>query len=129
MDDIRVFWRDQKKIERKAEITSQRHAAGTGLWNLRSDEAKKPEVIRHGVRLARDESEHQADELAGALHAEFRWRAPATETAWHAMRRSVRAGDPGLLMPPVRPDGPPGYWQEGLGACLGQPDQRADHVL
>ncbi|MDT8328314.1 MAG: hypothetical protein RQ750_13165, partial [Roseovarius sp.] len=106
LDDIDLTWSDQKKIGRRAETISQRHKAATGIAHLRSDDAKKIEVLREGVRLAQVSSEHHADELAAALHAEFPWMAPATEIVWHAMRRSVRAGDPGVRIPPILLDGP-----------------------
>ena len=59
------------------------------------------EALRDGVRLAAIPTEHHADELAAALHAEFPWMAPATEAVWQAMRRSVRCGEPGLRLPPA----------------------------
>ena len=107
-DNIRLSLKDQKKIESRAEMISQKHKAGTGMSHLRPEDAKRLEVLRHGVRLARVETEHHADELAATLHAEFPWMGTATETAWHAMRRSVKAGDPGLRLPPLLLDGPPG---------------------
>jgi hypothetical protein len=125
LDDITLSWRDQKRIERRAEVISQRHTATTGIAHLRTDDAKKLEVLRHGVRLAQIKSEHHADELAAALHAEFPWMGPATETVWHAMRRSVKGGDPGLRMPPILLDGPPGIgksaWARALGSLLTVP--------
>jgi len=82
-------------------------------------------VLRHGVRLAQIKSEHHADELAASLHAEFPWMAPATETVWHAMHRSVKAGDPGLRMAPILLDGPPGIgksaWSRTLVGLIGAP--------
>ena len=48
--------------------------------------------------------------------------APATEVIWRAMRRSVRDGAPGLRIPPLLLDSPPGigksYWSRRLGALL-----------
>lgn len=48
--------------------------------------------------------------------------APATEVVWHAARRSWREGAPGLRIPPLLLDGPPGigksYWARRLGALL-----------
>lgn len=75
-------------------------------------------------------SEHRADELAAALHAEFPWMGRATETVWHAMRRSVRRGDLGLRLPPVLLDGPPGigksHWARHLGKLIGVPSMIYD---
>lgn len=125
LESIHLTWRDQSKIGRRAEAISQRHAATTGLSHLRKDDAKKLEVLRQGVRLAQVTSEHHADELAAALHLEFPWMAPATETVWHAIRRSVRTGDRGLRMPPMLLDGPPGIgksaWARALGNLINAP--------
>jgi hypothetical protein len=66
------------------------------MSHLRPDDTKRLNALHHGVRLARIETEHHTDELAAALHAEFPWMEPATKTVWNAMRRSVKAGDPGL---------------------------------
>jgi hypothetical protein len=124
-DGIRLSLKDQRKIENRAEMISQEHRAGTGLSHLRPEDAKRLDVLRHGVRLARIETEHQADELAAALHAEFPWMGPANEIVWHAMRRSVKAGDPGLRLPPLLLDGPPGIgksaWARYLGNVIGAP--------
>lgn len=124
-DNIRLSLKDQQKIESRAEMISQKHKAATGMSHLRPDDAKRLDVLRHGVRLARIETEHQADELAATLHAEFPWMGPATEAVWHAMRRSVKAGDPGLRLPPLLLDGPPGIgksaWARHLGDVIGVP--------
>lgn len=51
--------------------------------------------------------------------------ASATETVWHTMRRSVREGWPGLRLPPMLLDGPPGigksHWARRLGQLLTVP--------
>ena len=124
-DSTHLTLHDRSKIDRRAETISQRHTAATGLSHLRKEDAKKLEVLRLGVRLAQVTSEHHADELAAALHAEFPWMAPATEAVWHAMRRSVRAGDPGLRMSPMLLDGPPGIgksaWARALGNLINTP--------
>lgn len=125
LEDIRLPLKDQRKIENRAERISDRHLASTGLAHLRTDDAKKLEVLHHGVRLARFASEHHADELAAALHAKFPWMGLATEAVWHAMRRSVRAGDHGLRVPPLLLDSPPGIgksaWACALGDLIGAP--------
>ena len=46
--------------------------------------------------------------------------APATEVIWHAMRRSVREGRPGLQLPPLLLDGPPGIGKSHLARNLGK---------
>lgn len=45
------------------------------------------------------ESEHTADEIAAALHAEMPWMAPATEAAWMALRHGARSGTPVRIGP------------------------------
>lgn len=75
------------------------------------------------------------------------WMAPATEAVWHAMRRSVREGWPGLRLPPILLDGPPGIgiatgrgatgtrgsrqedrqWAATSGTSLGLPPYRILH--
>jgi hypothetical protein len=124
-ENIHLTSGDRRKIDRRAETISQWHAAATGLSHLRNDDAQKLEVLRQGVRLSRVTSEHHADELAAKLHAEFPWMAPATETVWHAMRRSVRSGYPGLRLPPMLLDGPPGIgksaWARALGDLINVP--------
>ena len=48
---------------------------------------------------------------------------PANEAVWTGMRNSVRRGDPGLRLPPMLLDGPPGIgksaWARHLGGLLG----------
>lgn len=79
------------------------------------------------MRLVRITSEDAADELAAELHDEFPWLAPATETVWHAMRRSVREGWPGLRLPPMLLDGPPGIgksvWARRLAELIHAPSE------
>jgi hypothetical protein len=99
-DPLRLDPEESRKIERRATRVSDRCSQGSGLSHLKPDDLKKPEALRGGVRLVRIATEHQADELAAALHAEYPWMAPATEAVWHGMRRSVREGDIGLRLPP-----------------------------
>jgi len=81
-DNFRLSLKDQQRIEIRAEMISQRYKTGTGLSHLRPDDAKRLDALGHGARLARIETEHHADELAAALHAEFPWMGPATKTVW-----------------------------------------------
>ena len=48
------------------------------------------------------------------------WIAPATEVIWHAMRRSWRESAPGLRIPPLLLDGPPGIGKSYLARILGK---------
>lgn len=125
LDDIEVPWSDCKKIEHRADVISRCHDARNGVSHLKPAELEKLGVLRDGVQLAAISSEHRADELAAALHVEFPWMAPATEVVWRAMRRSARSGDPGLRIPPILLDGPPGigksHWARHLGTLLSVP--------
>ncbi|MHA3980571.1 AAA family ATPase [Halovulum sp. GXIMD14794] len=53
------------------------------------------------------------------------WLGRATEVAWHALLAGVREGAPGLHLPPVLLDGPPGvgesHWARRLGELIGVP--------
>jgi hypothetical protein len=119
-DDARLPVSERQVIERRADLISRRHSATTGLSHLKSDDTKKLEVLRQGVRLARVATEHHADELAAALHAEYPWMGPATDAVWHGMRRSVREGDIGLRLPPMLLDGPPGIGKSAWARSLGE---------
>lgn len=116
---------DLMRIDRRANCILRKRQSTSPLIHLNSDDKARLEVLRDGVRLITIASEHRADELAAALHAEMPWMAPATEVVWHAMRRSVREGWPGLRLPPILLDGPPGigksHWGRRLGEVLGSP--------
>lgn len=51
--------------------------------------------------MTRIATEHEADEVAAALHAEMPWMARATEEVWHGLRASARDGLPGLRFNPL----------------------------
>lgn len=123
LTDFPVGWEYGRRIERWAKTISQHHEVANGFSHLKTADRERLEPLRDGVRLAAASSEHQADELASALHAEFPWMAPANEAVWNGMRSSVRRGDPGLRLPPMLLDGPPGIgksaWARHLGGLLG----------
>jgi hypothetical protein len=97
----------------------------SGLSHLSSDDRRALEAFRGGADLVGIASDHRADEIAAAIHAEMPWMAAATDFLWKAMRRSVRVGEPGFRLPPVLLDGPPGIgksvWSRELGRHLGVP--------
>lgn len=100
----------------------ERRKAASGLEHLKRDDRDRLEVLKDGAWLISIRNEHHADELAAGLHEDMPWMAPATEVVWRAMRRSVREGWPGLRVPPLLLDGPPGigksHWARRLGALL-----------
>lgn len=75
-------------------------------------------------------SEHRADQIPAAIHAEMPWMAAATDFLWKAMRRAVGADEPGFRLPPMLLDGPPGIgksvWSRELGRHLGVPRSNKD---
>ncbi|MCZ0961706.1 hypothetical protein [Paracoccus benzoatiresistens] len=120
---IRLPLDDMKRVDRHAARLHDGVLRRSGLSHLNREDREKLSVLKHGVVLARISSADHADELAASLHGEMPWMAPATEYAWHAMRRSVREGWAGFRLPPVILDGPPGigktYWVRRLGELIG----------
>ena len=110
---------DESRIRRRVARILERRKVASGLDHLKKDDRERLEVLRDGVRLISIPTEHRADELAAELHAEMPWMAQATEIVWHAMRRSVREGWPGLRVPPLLLDGPPGIGKSHLARRLG----------
>ncbi len=121
---------DKIRIHRRARALHDRAEAATGLAHLSAATRARLAVLRDGTDLVTIPTEHRADEIAAALHADMPWMAPATETVWHAMRRSVREGDPGLRLPPLLLVGPPGigksHWARALGSLVGAPTTIVD---
>ncbi|PRZ45306.1 AAA family ATPase [Tritonibacter scottomollicae] len=122
---VHLSEKDRNKVLRRARRVMGARAKASGLSHLRSDDRRALEVFRGGAELVGIASEHRADEIAAAIHAEMPWMAAATDFLWKAMRRSVRAGEPGFRLPPVLLDGPPGggksVWSRELGRHLGVP--------
>ena len=116
---------DESRIRRRVAHILEGRKAASGLDHLKKEDRERLEVLKDGVRLISIPTEHRADELAAELHAEMPWMAQATEIVWQAMRRSVREGWPGLRVPPLLLDGPPGigksHWARRLGTLLTAP--------
>ncbi|AGT07404.1 AAA family ATPase [Paracoccus aminophilus] len=123
--DASSTFQDSKKIQRRVSRLLDRRNAASGLSHLKREDRERIEVLKHGVQLVCIPTEHRADEIAAALHAEAPWMAPAAEVVWQAMRRSVREGWPGVRLPPLLLDGPPGigksHWARRLGVLLALP--------
>ncbi|WJS83918.1 AAA family ATPase [Paracoccus sp. TOH] len=122
MGIIRFSDDDEARIKRRVNRIIERRKAASGLEHLKRDDRERLEVLKDGARLVQISSEHRADEIAAGLHGDMSWMAPATEVVWRAMRRSVREGWPGLRVPPLLLDGPPGigksHWARRLGQLL-----------
>lgn len=86
--------------------------------------------LAEGVELISIQSEHRADEIAADLHTDMPWMSAATDLVWKAMRRSFREGWPGLKLPPMLLDGPPGigksHFARRLGQLIGTPSLTMD---
>lgn len=125
MDIIGISADDAARIRRRVKRILELRKAATGLEHLKSDDRARLDAVKNGVRLISIPSEHRADELAAALHEDMPWMAPATEVVWHAARRSVREGWPGLRVPPLLLEGPPGigksHWARRFGELLSVP--------
>ena len=102
----------------------------TGMRHLREEQQAELTALRSGLPIPRITTEHEADEIAAALHAEAPWMAVATEEVWHGMRASVRDGLPGLRLSPLVLVGSPGigksYWARCLAKLLKVPTTKID---
>ena len=123
---VNISVADNRMIRRRAALMFQRRMAASGLAHLKADEVKRLSVMKSGAILTPPGNEAWADELAATLHAEMPWMAPATEMAWHALRRSAQRGDPGLRLPPMLLNGPAGIgksvWARRLAELCCVPD-------
>ena len=123
--DLDLSNEDRSRIARRAALYLDRCEAATGMAHLCPEDRAQLQGLRMGMSVARVSSEHEADVLAAALHEDMPWLACATEHVWHAMRRSVREGQPGLRMAPILLAGPPGigktHWARQLGRLLDVP--------
>ncbi|WP_024843878.1 AAA family ATPase [Paracoccus pantotrophus] len=118
MGIIRFSDDDEARIKRRVKRILERRKAASGLEHLKRDDRERLEVLKDGARLISIRNEHHADEIAAELHGGMPWMAPATEVIWHAMRRSWREGAPGLRIPPLLLDGPPGIGKSYLARVL-----------
>jgi hypothetical protein len=82
--------KDRNKVLRRARRVMGARAKASGLSHLNSDDRRALEAFRGEADLVGIDSEHRADEIAAAIHAEMPWMAAATDFLWKAMRRSVR---------------------------------------
>ena len=115
--------RDHRRIKRRAEALAARRRKANGLGHLKDKgETERLRPLLGDVPAVTVFSEHRADEIAASLHEEMPWMAPATEAAWHALRRSAREGGP-VRIGPLILVGPPGVgktaWANRLAGRLG----------
>ncbi len=116
---------DRKRITRRAMLYLDRLVASTGMAHLSKEHKAKLTPLRGGLPVSRIETEHEADEIAAALHTEMPWMARATEEVWHGLRASVRDELPGARFNPLVLVGPPGigksHWARRLAHHLAMP--------
>ena len=130
MDACRPTAADRDRIRRRARELARRREAASGMMHLDPEAQARLRGLAAGVRAVRIATEHQADEIAAALHDEMPWMAEATTIVWQAMRESLRAGAPALRLPPLLLDGSPGvgksHWARRLAALIGAPSELID---
>ncbi len=121
---------ERQKIRRRAHWYLQRLDAATGLSHLTRKNRSKLEPLRGGLPVTCFTTEHEADEIAAALHAEMPWMAPATEAVWHELWASAREDLPGIRFTPLVLIGPPGigksFWARRLAHHLDLPTTKID---
>ena len=124
-----ITYDDTKKVKRRAGLLTDRQAAYAGVSHLKKDELARITPALQGVELAMVKTEHWADEVAAELHTDMPWMGPATEYAWHALRRAARCGE-AIRMRPVILNGPPGIgksvWARKLAKLLSVPTADID---
>ncbi|WP_170360282.1 peptidase [Ruegeria arenilitoris] len=121
---------ERRKIRRRAHRYVQRLDALSGLSHHSEENRAKLTPLRGGLPVTRITTEHEADEIAAALHAEMPWMAPASEAVWHGLRASAREGLPGVRFTPLVLIGPPGigksFWARRLAHHLEVPATKID---
>jgi hypothetical protein len=113
-----VPWDARNVIKRRAESLHECDVRTSVLAHLRDEQRRRLELYRDGLKVVPIPSEHRADEIAAALHEAYPWMELATTTIWHALRRSVVRGDPGVRLPPILLDGGPGVGKSRYGRHL-----------
>ena len=121
---------DAGKIRRRAILYLERLRSSTGIEHPSQRDRAMLAPLQGGLPIARIVSEHEADEIAAALHAEMPWMASATNLVWHGLRASARASLPGLRFDPLVLVGSPGigksFWARRLAYHLEVPTATID---
>ena len=125
VDDV-----DRRKIKTRAMRYLERLHSSTGMYHLAEENRVRLIPLKGGLPVAHISTEHEADEIAAALHQEMPWMAPATEAVWHGLRASAREGLLGLRFDPLILVGPPGigksYWARRVAHHLAVPTTLID---
>lgn len=113
-----IPWNARNKITRRAERIHACTLKKSVFAQLKPEDRKRLEGVAEGIAIVGIPSDHRADEIAAALHADFPWLGRATEVVWHGLRRSVEQGDPGVRISPLLLDGPAGIGKSHLARKL-----------
>ena len=92
---------DLSRIKRRAIKLLERMHSATGMYHLSDQDKARLTPLRDGLPISRIATEHEADEIAAALHAESPWLAPSMEAVWHGLRASASHGLPGIRFNPL----------------------------
>lgn len=119
-----------EKIKRRARcLAGGPDSKAKRFPNLKKEEIDRLNPIEAGMPAVLPGNETWADQIAADLHAEMPWLAPATEHAWHVLRRAARQGGP-LTLQPVILNGPWGIgksaWARRLADMLSLPSIEID---
>ncbi|MEP4198822.1 MAG: hypothetical protein ABJL99_24625 [Aliishimia sp.] len=121
---------DMRRIKIRSVRYLERLHSSTGMYHLAEENRVRLTPLKGGLPVAHIATEHEADEIAAALHAEMPWMAPATEAVWHGLRASAREGLPGLRFSPLVLVGSPGigksFWARRLAHHLATPTTLID---
>lgn len=124
-----LSYADTRKIQRRVRRLQDLRMTKSGLGNLKSDDLKRLEPLRDGVRVAVIPDEHRADEIAAELHADMPWMANTSNAVWNALRRSALTGTPARI-PPLILVGEPGigktHFAKKLAKAIGVPMTTVD---
>ncbi|MGY3438749.1 MULTISPECIES: AAA family ATPase [unclassified Marinovum] len=129
LPDVDITYKDEAAIAARVRcLVSKRHRA-TGTAHLAKDDLARLSPEDASMEAVTAPSEHWADEIAAALHAQMPWMGRATECAWHDLRRTARRGTP-IKIAPMVINGPPGIgksaWTRALADQLGLPMGQSD---
>ena len=106
---------DRRRIKRRAMRLLDCLHSSTGMRHLIEENRARLTSLRGGSPVARVATEHEAVEIAAALHAEMPWMSPATEAVWHGLSASARERLPGLRFNPLVLIGSPGIGKSHWG--------------
>lgn len=116
---------DMRRIKMRSVKYLERLHSSTSMHHLTEENRVRLTPLNGGLPVACIATEHEADEIAAALHTEMPWMPPATEVVWQGLRASARHGLPGLRFNPLVLVGSPGigksHWARRVAHHLSVP--------